>query len=153
VVKAQKAPLSKQDEKFIKEAASGGIFEVKMGEMAEKQSSNEKVKTFGPRMVTDHSKANQELMDAAKKQGFTPPDSMNKKEQSKYDKLSKLEGTKFDREYMKNMVSDHEKDIDAFKKEAKTGQNDDIKQFAEKTTPILEEHLRMAKEVRNEVEK
>jgi len=152
IVQAQNGKLGKQDKKFIKEAVSGGMFEVKMGQMAEKQSSNEKVKSFGQRMVTDHSKANQELMDILHKDGITPPPGMEKKDMHTYEKLSKLNGTKFDKEYMKTMVSDHEKDIKAFEKEAKKGSNASLKDFASKTTPTLQEHLRLAKETRDEIE-
>lgn len=152
IAQAQNEKLSRQDKKFIKEASSGGMFEVKTGQIAEKQSSNEKVKAFGQRMVTDHTKANQELMDILHKDGITPPAGMNKKDMRSDEKLSKLNGTKFDKEYMKTMVSDHEKAIKAFEKEAKKGSNADVKDFASKTTPMLQEHLRMAKEVRNEIE-
>lgn len=146
-VEARENNLSNRDKEFIKEAVSGGLFEVKMGEAAQKQASSEKVKSFGQRMVTDHTKANDELMKTAQNEGFTPPGSMNKKDQRMYDKLSKLNGAEFDREYMKNMVSDHEKDIAAFKKESRKGKNVSVKQFSEKTIPTLEEHLRMAKDV------
>ena len=145
-VKAQKSMLSMQDEKFMKNAVSGGMFEVKMGEFAAKQATDEKVKSFAQRMVADHSKANQELMDTAKKVGFMVPDAMDNKDQRMYDSLAKLEGSKFDSEYIKHMVKDHEKDIDEFKKEAKDGKNADVKQFAQNSIPTLEEHLRMAKE-------
>jgi putative membrane protein len=145
--------LSKQDKTFIQEASSGGLFEVKMGEVAEKQASGEKVKDFGRKMVADHSSANKELMNISQKVGFTPPGAMNEKDQRSYDALSKLNGADFDRAYMKNMVSDHENDIAAFQKESKEGKNGLVKQFVENTLPILQHHLQMAKEIRAELEK
>lgn len=59
-------------------------------------------------------------------------------------KLSKLSGANFDREYMKNMVSDHKKDISDFKSEARKAKDPDVKQFAASTEPTLEEHLKLA---------
>jgi putative membrane protein len=145
--------LGKQDKKFIIKAASGGMFEVKMGEFAQKKAANEKVKAFGQRMVADHTKANQQLMEIAKKVDFTPPSVMDKKDQKMYDKLSQLQGADFDAKYMEDMVSDHEKDIAAFKKEVKKGKNDSLKEFAQNTIPVLEQHLKMAKDVRAELKK
>src|SRR5438270_3019127 len=56
---------SADDVKFLKEAASGGMLEVKLGELASKRSHIPAVRKFGDRMVSDHSKANKQLMDLA----------------------------------------------------------------------------------------
>ncbi|MGC9193843.1 MAG: DUF4142 domain-containing protein [Syntrophobacteraceae bacterium] len=153
LVHAMANMLGKQDKNFLMKAASGGMFEVKMGEVALKQAANEQVKTFGQRMVTDHTKANQQLMETAKRVDFTPPSVINKKDQKMHDKLSKLQGADFDAKYMDEMVSDHEKDIDLFKKEADEGKNDTVKEFAKNTLPVLQEHLAMAKDVQAELKK
>ncbi|MDR3555499.1 MAG: DUF4142 domain-containing protein [Syntrophobacteraceae bacterium] len=87
------------------------------------------------------------------KVGFTPPQAMNEKEQRSYDELSRLHGPDFDRAHMKNMVSDHENDIAEFQKEVKKGKNGLVKQFAENTIPILQQHLQMARDIRTELEK
>jgi putative membrane protein len=68
-------------------------------------------------------------------------DSSSKRE---YDKLSKLSGADFDKEYMKQMVSDHKKDIKEFQSQAKSGKDADIKNFAQSTLPTLEDHLKQA---------
>jgi putative membrane protein len=67
------------------------------------------------------------------------------------DKLSKLSGADFDREYMKHMVEDHVKDVALFEKEAKNGKDADLKAWAEKTLPTLKEHLQMARDVNAKV--
>jgi putative membrane protein len=58
---------------FVEEAAMGGKAEVELGALAEKRAANPKVKQFGKRMVTDHSKANAELKRLATKKGVTLP--------------------------------------------------------------------------------
>jgi putative membrane protein len=152
MILAQEDSLSNHDKEFIMNAASGNMLEVKLGKVAEKQASSEKVKKFGQHMVTNHSKANQELTEIAQKENFNPPTEMDKKDQDTYDRLSKLKGHNFDREYMRDMVSDHKGDIAAFEKESKEGKNANVKQFAEKTIPTLKEHLHMAEEIHAEVE-
>src|SRR6201982_493986 len=65
--------LSVKDKTFMKKAAKGGMMEVAMGKLAEQNGQSEDVKSFGKRMVTDHSKANDELKSIASKKGVQLP--------------------------------------------------------------------------------
>ena len=127
--------LSSADKAFIKEAAKGGMMEVAMGRQAAQNASNAEVKKFGNRMVTDHSKANDELKAIAAEEKVDLP---AEKEPGKW---------KSDKEYMSMMVKDHEKDLTAFEKEAKEGSDPDLKHFADKTAAVVRKHLQMAKEI------
>src|SRR5450432_1540679 len=80
------------DDAFVKKAAQGGMAEVKLGQLAVDNGSNDAVKQFGQRMVTDHTKANGELKDAAAKENISVPTDINAKDQAIYDSLSKLSG-------------------------------------------------------------
>ena len=135
------------DEDFAKDAAQGGLAEVKFGQLAEEKGSAETVKSFGKRMVEDHSKANEQLRDVALHEKVKLPTELSKKNQKTFDRLSELSGDAFDRAYVRDMVRDHQNDIVAFKQETSSGQNQAIKNFALQTLPTLEEHLRMAQEL------
>ncbi len=135
------------DAHFAKEAAAGGMAEVKMGQLAQEKGSNETVKSFGEKMVQDHSEANDKLKSVAGEQNIELPTTMTKQDQATYDRLSNLSGDAFDKAYARDMVSDHVKDIAAFKKEAAGGKNDAVKGFASDTLPTLETHLKMAHEM------
>lgn len=139
------------DSTFAKKAAAGGMAEVKFGQLAQQKASSRAVKQFGERMVTDHSKANSQLKGVASKNDITLPSGLDAKDQATYDKLSKLSGTAFDRAYMKDMVSDHEKDVSEFKREASMGKNSDVKNFASQTLPTLQEHLTLARQTEQQV--
>ena len=67
------------------------------------------------------------------------------------DKLSKLSGAEFDKEYMSEMVKDHENDAKEFQTQANEGTDPDIKAFAAKTLTIIQEHLKMARDVAKKV--
>lgn len=136
---------------FVKEAAQGGMAEVKLGELALKQATNGDVKSFGQRMIDDHGKANKELAQLAEKKGMSMPTDLGDKHQKAYDHLSGLKGAEFDKAYMSHMVDDHKEDVEAFQKQAKDGQDEDVKAFATKTLPTLEEHLKMAQEIAGKV--
>jgi putative membrane protein len=140
------------DTTFAREAAEAGIAEVKFGQLAEDKGSSQEVKDFGKRMVTDHTKANDQLKADASKEKFTLPTDMSKRDQMAYDRLSKLSGTAFDRAYARDMVRDHRADIAEFMSESKNGKQEWTKDFALQTLPTLREHLKQAEEMLHKVE-
>jgi len=138
------AKVSSADKAFVQKAAIGGMAEVQMGQLAQQKAGSDQVKQFGSRMVDDHSKANDELKQVATSKGLTLPTDLDSKHKSKMQKLEKLSGAQFDRAYMDDMVADHKEDVSDFQKQAKSGGDADIKGFASKTLPTLQEHLSMA---------
>jgi putative membrane protein len=136
--------LSRADEKFVKEAAEGGMLEVELGKLAADKATNDEVKAFGRRMQEDHSKANEELKQIADNKDVKIPSALEGKQKRTLDRLSKLSGSEFDRQYMRTMVDDHKEDVKAFQREADKAKDPDIKQFAGKYAPIIKEHLQLA---------
>jgi putative membrane protein len=139
------------DQGFVKEAAIGGMAEVELGQLASTKATNEKVKAFGQRMVADHGKANDELKALASSKKMTVPASVDAKHKATHDRLEKLSGAAFDRAYVSDMLADHRKDVADFKHQAMTAKDPDVKQFASKTLPTLEEHLKMVEDLSKEV--
>jgi len=135
------------DAHFAKGAAQGGMAEVKLGQLAQEKGSNDTVKSFGKRMVDDHSKAGDKLKEVASRESIALPTDISAKDQAIYDRLSKLNGAAFDRAYARDMVKDHETDVAAFQREANAGKTDSLKSFASQTLPTLQDHLKQAKEM------
>jgi putative membrane protein len=144
---AHAATPSHEDTKFVKDAAAGGMEEVELGKLAVAKASNPEVKSFGQKMVDDHSKANDQLSQLASQKGIKLPkgDSMMAKHDSA--KLAKLKGAKFDKAYMDMMVMDHKKDVAEFEHAAKGAKDADIKSWASTTLPTLQEHWKMAQDI------
>lgn len=143
--------LAASDRKFLVEAAQGGVAEVEMGKLAADRASNDAVKQFGQRMAADHAKANEELKGLAQQKGVTLPADLDAKHKRLHDRLSKLSGAEFDRAYMDEMVKDHRKDVNEFRKAAKSAKEPDLKAWAAKTLPTLEDHLKQAESVHGQV--
>ena len=143
--------MTTSDNTFATKAAQGGMAEVQLGNLAKDHASSPDVKQFGQKMVDDHTKANDELKSIAARKNITLPTSVDAKDQATYDRLSKLNGAAFDKAYMRDMVSDHRTDVNEFRKEANSGSDADLKAFASKTLPTLEEHLRMAESTESKV--
>jgi putative membrane protein len=151
---SQKLPengLSHADSSFFKDAADGGMDEVKLGQLATQNGASDRVKKFGQRMVDDHSKMGDELKALASRKGVTLPADIGVKDKASYHLLSSKAGEGFDKSYISSMIKDHEDDIAAFQKEANNGTDADVKAFAAKALPTLQEHLRMAQEIGQEL--
>ncbi len=139
--------VATKDHNFMMKAAQGGMAEVQLGQLAEQNGQSQEVKDFGKRMVTDHSKANDELKQVAAQEGVSLPTTLDAKDKATMQRLQDLHGAAFDKAYMKDMVMDHEKDIAEFKHEASTGNNQAVKNWASQTVPTLESHLQQAEKV------
>ena len=139
---ASKIPAA--DRSFVEKAAGGGLAEVELGRLAQRKAANEQVKKFGARMARDHARANAELERLASAKGVKVPTAPDRAHQRDIDRLGKLSGADFDREYMKHMVIDHRKDVKEFQKQSQDARDADVKGFAGKTLPTLEEHLKLA---------
>jgi putative membrane protein len=148
---AQQANGAANDQMFASEAAIAGMAEVELGTMAMQQGRHARVKSFGQMMVTDHSKAGDELKSIAKSKGMTLPTMLDAKHQATRDKLAKLSGAEFDRAYMDEMVTGHQAVATKMMTEANSGSDPQLKAFAAKTLPTVQSHLKMAQDIQKEV--
>jgi len=143
--------LSKDDQEFATKAAQGNMAEVSLGQMAAQKGTAADVKTFGNRMVNDHGKALDELKQLAANKGITLPTDVSPAQKADADKLSKKSGKDFDKTYADTMADDHEKDVKEFDKASKDAKDPDLKAWAAKTLPVIQDHLKMAKEMKGKV--
>ncbi len=142
-----------EQSEFMTKAASGGMMEVELGKLAQQNASNQQVKKFATMMVTDHTKANDELKSLAAKKNITLPDSMSKEHMDHVTELRGKKAAEFDKAYMDLMVEDHEEDVEMFDEAAQNQQDPDVKAFASKTVTVLRKHLEEAKKTKEAVDK
>jgi len=135
------------DQQFVNEAARGGMLEVELGQVAQKNGASAEVKSFGQQMVTDHTRLNEELGNAAKKDGFEVPSGLTAKQREEIQALSKISGKEFDSKYAQLMVKDHTDDLAAFRKAESTMQKPELKKAIVDAIPVIEHHLEMAKKL------
>ncbi|MBD2307682.1 DUF4142 domain-containing protein [Chroococcidiopsis sp. FACHB-1243] len=141
----QDQQLSTQDRQFITEAAQGGMAEVQLGKLALQRASSQEVKDYAQHMIDEHTKVNQELMALAQQKGVTPPKTIGQKNEVVRAKLSKLSSSAFDKAYMNEAgVKSHAHQEALFSQQAKQGQDPDLKAFAAKVLPTVQEHLQQA---------
>jgi putative membrane protein len=131
------------DSIFIQRASSVGLLQVKLGKLAEKKGSSTAVVEFGKRMVTDYSKANEELAAAAKQAAFPAPILMREHQQI-FNRLNETGRSPFDKAYMTEMVKQHSEVVRLFQRESESGRVQSLKQLASKMLPTLQQRLALA---------
>ena len=139
------------DQRFVREAAQGGMAEVELGNLAQQKAQSDEVKQFAQRMVTDHGKANDELKQLASQKGWESPTDMGEKHKAERDKLDKMSGAEFDKAYMSHMVMDHQKDVSLFRRASRRASDAELKGWAGKTLPVLQDHLKQATDTAKKV--
>ena len=126
---------------FVLEAASANMMEVELGKIAQEKAANQEVKNFGNMMVKDHGQANDRLKTIAQNKNIQLPQQMQEKHQETVNRFRNMQkGKEFDKEYVKLMVEDHQKDIEKFEDAQKNVQDRDIKQWIDNTLPTLRKH-------------
>lgn len=145
--------LSKRDADFMVNAASGGMLEVQLGQLAQTHSRNQRVKDFGAMMIKDHGESGEKLKALATSKNITLPDSISNRQQKQKERLQKKNGAAFDEAYINMMADDHKKDLREFEKQASDGTNPDIKAFASDNIKMLQMHLDSATNIQKAVSK
>lgn len=151
---ATAADVSMSDARFIKKAAHAGHYEVEGSKLALKKSNNAEVQKFAKQMIEDHTKAAEELKALAQKKKVEVPVDTNFMQKGSLMLLGTHDGKGFDEEYAEHIgVDAHEATVELFEDAAKSAEDADIKQFANKTLPTLKHHLEMAKALHHVVDK
>ena len=141
----------KSDHDFMRQADEIDLTEVKLGKIAQDHGSASVVKEFGQRMIRDHSRMNKDLRAIASKENIVLPKRLDPKDQQLVTQLTNLSGPSFDHAYTKDMVPGHREAIAKFEAEAKNGRSPEMRAWAAKWCPTLEEHLRLAQKTLKEI--
>lgn len=135
------AELARADRRFVEQAAADGMAEVELGRLAQQRAASDEVRRFGERMVQDHGRTGEELKALAGTKGIAAPADLPAAHRRHLDRLGKLSGADFDREYTKLMVEDHRKAVALFRQQVRAGKDNELREFATRTLPTLQEHL------------
>jgi len=127
--------------------------EVEMGKVANDHALSSEVRQFAAQMISDHTKANEELEKIASEKSLRVPQHLGAEHKAKIDLLRKKTGAEFDKSYMQAQVSDHDKIQQLLAAEATNGKDTGLKKFAVKILPTVTQHYQMAKELEAKVGK
>jgi putative membrane protein len=139
--------LSKNETSFVTEAAGGNLAEIKLGQLASQKATDPKVKDFGNLMIKDHTGANNNLKPIAEAGGVKWPDNPPQDARATYDRLSKLSGDQFDRQFLDVMVLDHRKVAQLYEQALGKASDPKLKTYISSTLPTVRSHLQHAESI------
>jgi putative membrane protein len=137
----------REDRDFLREFASNNLLEVDLGKIAKQRGTEAGVKDYGQRMVTDHSKANRELLNVAAKGGLNFQPGMGPRHEELVDKFQKADKKTFDRMYMNLMVENHAKDLSKLEDEHRSAHSTAVRNYVANMLPVIRQHLNMAQRI------
>jgi len=152
---ASSAFAANVDEQFLSQTYGDNMHAVAMGKMAGQKATSPEVKQFGQQLVDDHSRMGTELKDLAQKLNFDLSKAPSAEDMHKQhaDQFEKLSGAQWDRAFMAWTIDSHNKEVEAFENQIKSGKNADIVAFAGKHLPEIRKHLQMANDLNARISK
>ena len=148
------AKLSSGDEKALKDMAQANINEVAAAKIALNKAESSEVKAFAQKMVDDHGSALTKVQTVAKQKDVTLPTEPDAQHKAMADKLEKESGNAFDKMYMENAgTKDHKMVLSKLQSDAKNIKDPDVKALADAHTPVVEQHLKSAEQMKMSTDK
>lgn len=146
----EKKPVDQEPttvQEFVARAIACDIAEIQLSEYAAKNAEDKDVKDFARKIVDEHSKHRDRMMERAKDLKLAIVGGAGREAQEKLLTLSRLKGREFDREYMRTMVDNHEKALKMYQTWAKKVDNKEFGEFLDKSSSTLKEHLEEARKI------
>jgi putative membrane protein len=141
--------IAPKTQDFVTEAGQSDMLEIATSKLALTKSDSDKSKRFADQMIKDHTATSDELKGIVSggKTNVNLPASMDKAHQDKLDRLAKLDGKDFTKRYNDMQLGAHRDAVSLFERYGKGGDNAELKAFASKTLPHLQQHLLMAQDL------
>jgi putative membrane protein len=137
---------------FVTNAAMSDMFEIQASKLAEQKSQSSAVKTFAKQMIKDHTMTSSQLKGMiGKGVKATIPTDLDQRRKGMIDNLTASQGKDFDTRYAAQQAAAHQEAVTLFTGYAKNGDNADLKAWAGKTAPKLQQHAGMAKQLASSV--
>ena len=172
------AGVSTSDKNFVNHMLADGSAELDLARLAQDHAASPEVKQFAQMMIDDHTKAGDQLKQIATTNAIPMETKVDDKHKDLMDKLTKLRGADFDKEYMGAMVDGHEdvvRDLRSRVDENRslgdrvTGKNPEnpatvkpessdnrvttsVNQWAADVLPTVERHLDRAKQIKDNLD-
>jgi putative membrane protein len=138
---------------FVAKAAASDMYEIQAARMAQERAKAPAVKQFAAMMVKDHTQSTNDLKAAIDSSGqaLQTPAALPQDKQDLIDKLNKAAPADFDKTYMDQQVDAHQDTLNVLQRYAQDGDVQQLKDFAAKVAPVVQQHLDRAKAVRDEL--
>lgn len=143
--------LKEDAAKFLVKAFESGMFEIELSQMAATHAASAEVKQLASHLVVAHKDMNAQMAKIAFDAAYKLPGGIDSDHAKDLNKLDKLKGADFDKQFMDMIVSGHEKSVDNYKKAGKELSMGETKNYVVKILPVIEEHLAMARKLKDRI--
>ncbi len=139
------ADMAKSPGAYVTAAGESDKFEIMEGQLAETMATNPKLKSFGQKMVSDHTKSTREVLMAAKASGLPkmPAPVLRPDQQDMVAQLKMASGPAFDQLFVQQQTQSHQQALLVQQNYAEHGTAPALKTAAKKIVPVVKEHLSM----------
>jgi putative membrane protein len=136
--------LNGTDEQFMQQVSYSNHDEIAAAQIALVRASADSVKVFAQMMISNHTIAQESLDSLGGQFNMQLPQTADSAHFALGQQLQTLSGAVFDTTYMGAQVRDHQLTVSVFQNEINSGNNAQVKAYASKNLPMIEEHLQMA---------
>jgi putative membrane protein len=152
----KKQKLTKDELQTMAHYQAVNKMEIELGKVAQKNAGSQAVKEYGAMMVKEHGNHDKQLTTVAKQTkqkipAYKPPTEAEKQEMAMAKKhaaeIKKLSGADFDREYLRMMVEDHDRELAKIDANIAATQNTELADLLKETKPIFQKHADQAREL------
>lgn len=138
--------LNREDKTFIIETAHARMMDWSQGNLAAEKGTSGRYRQYGKRMMRDQSKLMDELKVLAANKNIVLSEELSEEKAEELTKLKACSGESFDRRFRRTIIKDHKRDIHLFK-QASESTDPEIREFAKRHLPLLEDHLQAARDL------
>jgi putative membrane protein len=154
IVTAEASPRTPTDRansksiEFLLDALRASLTEARMGKLAAQQSYDEKVRDYGKKLEADHAAHAAELKRLLEPLHVTIPTEPSAEGLSQLAALTRLSGKEFDSAFVQAAIWMHNDAIEQYGAQTHANPDRALHEFAEKSLPMLREHLATAEALR-----
>jgi putative membrane protein len=129
------------DVTFVQKATESGRKEIAAARDALPQLQNAQLKSMAEVLVQDHTNANAKLSKLAEAKGWPVPGPTSPAPKSEAPPPVGAAAGDFDRKWTEEMIAGHERSVTLYRAQAQSGEDKDLRKYAQDTLPTIEHHL------------
>ena len=126
---------------YLVDIAAANLSIIKLSELAEQKTTNDKVKLFATKMIAKHKKINGDINGLAASKNITIPEDMAFTEADGYKDISAETGLEFDKDYSDQISKQHQDFINKLDTTNSNYNDAMVKKFIDEQLPKLRTHI------------
>lgn len=137
-------PNTAGEKLFVLDSSIDNMREQQIAKLIQQKAQNQQVKQFAKDLEQHHSQAQQQLQQVAQAMNIQLPQQLPEIQQEKIRVLEAMPADKLEKQFIVDQRAGHAKDILECEAMSQTAENQQLKQYAQQTLPVLQQHEQTA---------